>query len=121
MTCQELTIVSFRKAYGYVKQLNGIGMTAVNIPYGRQNNLHFRAWAFAGDILLKSSETAHIQQDYRLTIEKWHEFTNYVKQNPTMQVNDLAEHYQEFGCTNFTFWPSIIKVSTAILNSINNS
>ena len=119
MTCRELRIVSFRKAYSYVKQHNGVGMDAVKIPYGRRNHLHFRAWAFAGDILLKSSETAHTQQDYRLTREKWNAFTDYVKQNPTMQVNDLAAHYRDFGCTNYTFWPSIINISIAISKAVN--
>ena len=112
--------MSYARAYRFVKQQNGVAMTAANISYGRRNTLHFRAWAFAGDILLKSSETAKTQQDYRLTKEKWDAFTDYLKQNPTMEVNALAAHYREFDCTNYTFWPSIIKISNVISNSVNS-
>lgn len=64
-----------------------------------------------------SNEHAKMQSQYVLSTEKWDGFCKFVKQHPNMSMGELASHFKDFGCTNKLFWPAVISISKAVLQS----
>lgn len=117
-TCKDLNLASFAKALRWIKAHNPKEANPVHIPkYGGRSQLPFRAWCFAGNILLASNETAGTESEYLLSKEKWDAFSKFVHEHSDMGIGELAKHYQEFACTNKLYWPSVISISKAILNN----
>lgn len=116
--CKDLTLVSFNKAFRWIKAQHPTEAQPVYIPkFGGRSNLPFRAWCFADVLLLMANEQAVTQSQYILDKEKWEAFLNFVRENPEMKMGELAASFRRFGCLNKAFWPSIISISKACLEA----
>ena len=116
--CKDLKLVAFNKARRWIK-MQAKECKPVNIEkYGGRSKYPFHAWVFADVILLMSNEHARMQSQYVLSAEKWNAFCKYVKEHPDMMMSELASRFKDFGCTNKLFWPAVISISKAVLQSL---
>jgi hypothetical protein len=112
---EELTLVPFKNALAWIKSQNPHECSPVYISKAKPTSLKFRVWCFADALLLASNENDAVQRQYILNEEKWNVFCEYVRNHPQMGRGELGKKYREFGCTDPTFWPSIIHICEAYL------
>ena len=116
--CKDLKLVAFNKARRWIK-MQAKECKPVNIEkYGGRSKYPFHTWVFADVILSMSNEHARMQSQYVLSAEKWNAFCKYVKEHPDMTMSELASRFKDFGCTNKLFWPAVISISKAVLQSL---
>lgn len=119
--CRELKIVSYHRALKWIKSRDPHEATPVHITkYGGRSNQPFRVWCFADLLLLMPNEDSVTQSHYVIDRKKWDSFWGFVKKNPNMGMGELAKRYKDYCCDNITYWPSIISISKAVIESENN-
>lgn len=108
-------LFSYTKALHWAKNQKPEQRSPIHIPkYGGRSHNSFRMWVFANSLLLMSSEKDKRQTQYILNREKWDMFCHFVKMHPGMSTRELANHYRDYGCSNYVFWPSIISICKII-------
>lgn len=114
---ENLRLVPFKKVLSWIKAQDPHESSPVYISKAMPTSPQFRVWYFAEELLLASNENDTVQRQYILDEDKWNKFCKYVTDNPKMSRGELGEKFKDYGCTDATFWPSIIHICEAYLKN----
>lgn len=114
---------SFKKILRWVKQKGTHECSPIMIPSlgGNRNAKPGRLWIFGNVILVAHNEDAKRPGYYVLTSEEWNKFVDFFKNTPVENRTGkyLGDHYKDWGCKNFTFWPAVLAISKVYQNDQN--
>ena len=117
---KDILLVTYTDVLNWVKSKKPTENNPVYIhKCGVKSDLPFRIWHFADTLLLMGNEQDKNIHQYILTEEKWNQFCKYIKRYPEMNRGELSRFYRDYGCTDKTFWPSVILICIEYLKDNN--
>ena len=111
---RDLQLVSFESAWAWIdKQQQPVSINT----QGGVSPFPFHVKLFGSDILINGNEQGGNASEYVLTKTKWDRFCSYVQEHPNMCRAELGDNYRDYDCENRNYWPVVIAISKAVLNS----
>lgn len=122
--CYDIKLEKFTTILRWAKQKGVHEESPVLIPkIGGISKLPTRLWPFGSVLLLAANEKSKNQQYYILTKKEWASFTLFYNKlsSEKKTAKYLGDHYKEWGCTNYAFWPSVLAISKAYQEELKHT